>query len=363
MQYLSLAQRLIRFQTTHDRPDETERCFKEIIHYFKNTPFRVQRFSKNRFSSIVIEHPSVRRSPDVFLVGHIDVVPGESAQFQPEIRGKRLYGRGASDMKALVAMMMYVLKNHTFSPHTPTISLMITSDEEHGGENGVGYLLNQKKYRSKIAIIPDGGDDFQLIGEAKGVIKVTLDVNGKSSHSSRPWEGRNAIQLFFSFYQKLLKRFPHPKSMNDWKTSIALTKIFGGTATNQIPKFVQAVFDIRYIPKDHPEMLLKTMAQLGKPFYASIVDAKTFPPIVSPLNNIYLQQWKRCAKKLLGKEISSVRYSGSCDAKYFSEKNIPVIITKPKGGDIHGPNEWIDLTSLKNFHTLLTEFLNTFPQT
>lgn len=360
-EYFSLLQKLIQFQTTRDKPREIERCFLEIIRYFNNTPFRVQRFSKNKITSLVIGLPSVK-SPDIFLVGHIDVVPASKTQFVPKIRGKNLYARGAFDMKALVAMMMYVLKNSTFSSEAPTISLMITSDEEHAGENGVGYLLNQKQYRSKVAIIPDGGDDFQLVREAKGVIKVILNARGKSSHSSRPWEGKNAIEFFSLFYQKLLQKFPVPKSMNDWKTSIALTKIFGGTTTNQIPEFVQVVFDIRYIQKDSPQTLIKKILELGKPFHVSINDVKIFPPIVSPLNNIYLKQWKRCAKKVLKRKMSSIHYSGSCDAKYFSQKNIPVIITKPKGGDIHGPNEWIDLTSLKKFHTLLLEFLNTFPR-
>ena len=37
--------------------------------------------------------------PTVVLHGHLDVVPGRPGQFDPQIDGDRLYGRGAYDMK------------------------------------------------------------------------------------------------------------------------------------------------------------------------------------------------------------------------------------------------------------------------
>jgi succinyl-diaminopimelate desuccinylase len=49
-------------------------------------------------------------SPTLYFHGHYDVVPAHSrAQFEPRVEGGRLYGRGAADMKAALATMIYAV--------------------------------------------------------------------------------------------------------------------------------------------------------------------------------------------------------------------------------------------------------------
>ncbi|MDZ4224448.1 MAG: M20/M25/M40 family metallo-hydrolase, partial [bacterium] len=45
-------------------------------------------------------------APTVVLHGHLDVVPGHRDQFEPQLDGDRLYGRGAYDMKGALAAML-----------------------------------------------------------------------------------------------------------------------------------------------------------------------------------------------------------------------------------------------------------------
>lgn len=46
--------------------------------------------------------------PDVAIVGHLDVVPGDVSQFSPRVHDGRLYGRGALDMKSMAPLLFPV---------------------------------------------------------------------------------------------------------------------------------------------------------------------------------------------------------------------------------------------------------------
>src|SRR5690606_15152773 len=85
------------------------------------------------------------KTPDILLNGHLDVVPGTSNQFIPEIKGDKLIGRGAQDMKASCAAMLTVFKNLSEDETFPKdrLGIMIVTDEEIGGFSGTSQLLKK----------------------------------------------------------------------------------------------------------------------------------------------------------------------------------------------------------------------------
>jgi len=88
------------------------------------------------------------------FAGHTDVVPaGDSSNwishpFVPSIKGNKIYGRGISDMKTALAVMVTTVENYIkINPNHPgSIAFLITSDEEgeakHGTKKIVDYLKN-----------------------------------------------------------------------------------------------------------------------------------------------------------------------------------------------------------------------------
>ena len=73
---------------------------------------------------------------------------------------------------------------------------MFTTDEELGGENGVGELLKHG-WSAGLAVIPDGGENWQVESAAKGPLRAEIVcLAGRSAHGSRPWEGENAIARY-----------------------------------------------------------------------------------------------------------------------------------------------------------------------
>ncbi|MDI1352580.1 MAG: M20/M25/M40 family metallo-hydrolase, partial [bacterium] len=135
----------------------------------------------------------------LWLVAHIDVVPADPNMFTLAVKDHRIVGRGVLDMKLGVAYYIEFLKELGASNlKNYDIGVMLTSDEEVGGMNGVRYLLDEQGYRGKIGFLPDGGFDWKIEEAAKGILWIKIKVHGVASHGSRPWLGVNAINNLIS---------------------------------------------------------------------------------------------------------------------------------------------------------------------
>ena len=147
----------------------------------------------------------------LLFMSHTDVVPVEEEEkwsyppFSAELVGDRIYGRGASDCKGLLAAQMFamrLLKRNNVKLKN-TLSLVSGADEEHGGRYGFGWLAENypEKLKAPYAINEGGGTPIMSpsgltyilgVGE-KGRLQVEIEVQGSSAHASVPWQGTNAM--------------------------------------------------------------------------------------------------------------------------------------------------------------------------
>ena len=258
-------------------------------------------------------------------------------------------GKITIDMKGSVAVILELLNNIN-SPYN--IAFFITSDEEIDG-NCVYELL--KIYKTKLAIVPDGGTNFQLITEEKGLLQLELSINTKSAHASQPFNGENAIVSLYQVYDKLIKKYPLPQSNKEYITSINLSTIVGGTAINQVPDTATMKLDIRHIAKDkkgdfinyikeiNPDIIIKTILE-GSVFKTNI-------------ENKEIKKYLNICKKHLKKDIEIIGCESTSDAVYFSNLNIPTIIMNPKGYYPHCENEYVNKDSLVTLYNIYKEFI------
>src|SRR3984957_15634835 len=85
-------------------------------------------------------------TPTLYFSGHYDVVPAQSrSQFEPEIKGANLFGRGSSDMKSGLAAMTYaaLALREAECLKDGRIGLVFVPDEETAGPRGSRYLADR----------------------------------------------------------------------------------------------------------------------------------------------------------------------------------------------------------------------------
>ena len=277
--------------------------------------------------------------------------------FRAKIKGKKLFGRGAFDMKYAIACYMKLLFDLGKNLKNYNFGLMITSDEEVGGENGVKKLLKEG-FRSKVAFVPDCGKNWNFMKKAKGVWHFSVEAEGKSAHGSRPWLGENAIEKLFEFLKEAKKIFPkepcHKK--HHWHETFNIGKIEGGRATNQVPDFAKANIDIRFTSMEKFKKIKKYLNQLAKKYKISFENLSFCEPFECDFQNPYFKIFKKIAKEKFKIKTGKYFSHGTNDGRFFAKKKIPTIILRPKGSGSHSDKEWIDIEDLEKFYLVLKEF-------
>ncbi len=133
--------------------------------------------------------------PTRMLCGHTDTVgvEGMTAPFTPVVRGGRLYGRGAQDMKGGVAAMLSAARSWIDSGRHGAGKVIVAAvaDEEYAS---LGADALAREWRADEAVIPEP-TDLQIGIAHKGFSCAEIVVHGRAAHGSRPAEGRDAIFL------------------------------------------------------------------------------------------------------------------------------------------------------------------------
>lgn len=206
--------------------------------------------------------------------GHYDVVPPTSGwhsdPFKPFVKGKKLFGRGSSDMKASGSAIIHVVNAMQTCAVVPpwNIELSFTPDEETGGRAGLGYLVKSKAIKPDAAVLCEGGSGDNICYAHRGVLWLDITVLGKPGHASNPKNGINALEkaCFLIGELKKLERVYAKRTSSFMAAKFARrpTLMIGGVSggggkTNTIPDRFHFTIDRRLLPE---EKLSKVKAEI-----------------------------------------------------------------------------------------------------
>jgi len=141
----------------------------------------------------------------LMLNGHIDTVPpfGMEDPFSGTIRDGKLYGRGSSDMKSGVGTMAYamaLIKRSGIQLKGDLVYVGVI-DEDAAADAGTHYLLEHGPL-TDLAIVGEP-TSLQPVVAHKGCDYFTVSFQGKSVHSSVPWNGASAIYAAAEFINRV----------------------------------------------------------------------------------------------------------------------------------------------------------------
>ena len=170
----------------------------------------------------------------LMFMSHLDVVPVEEEEkwrfppFSATVADGRIFGRGASDCKALLTcqlVAMRLLKRNNIELKDDLI-LASCADEEHGGRYGFGWMAEHhpEKLDAPYAVNEGGGVPISAAGALtyllgigeKGRLQLEIEVRGSSAHASTPWQGSNAL---FGL-SEVVKRIEAYEAERDTSTSL-----------------------------------------------------------------------------------------------------------------------------------------------
>ncbi len=208
--------------------------------------------------------------PHFCFAGHTDVVPVGNRNswtvdpFGAEIKGGRLYGRGASDMKSAVAAFAAAAARfleRRGEGFDGSISLLITGDEEGPSINGTRKVLSWMAERDQIpdACLVGEPTNPTRLGEMikigrRGSLNGRLTVHGIQGHTAYPHLADNPIPRLMKMLTAAAET-PLDRGNDHFQPStLEISTIdVGNPATNVIPAMASAAFNIRFNDLHTPE--------------------------------------------------------------------------------------------------------------
>lgn len=212
--------------------------------------------------------------PGMLFLGHSDVVPAgtgwERPPFEPYIRDGRLFGRGSTDMKGGLAAVLIALKAlKDAGAELPfNAALACTVDEEDLGIGIRAYTASaaaDPAFSYSACVVAEPTDLETVIG-CRGDSYIELKVTGKSAHSGRPADGRNAIDAAARILELVRKDHALLREDQDpllgagtWNIGL----IQGGTGTSMVAAECIVSLDRRLTPDDDAQLILdRLLAQV-----------------------------------------------------------------------------------------------------
>ena len=313
---------------------------------------------------------------NLVLSGHLDEFPaGEGWTFPPfagTLADGKIMGRGAGDMKAGLAVALFVvtLLKERDVELDGRVTLAFASDEETGGRWGTEWLLaNVPDIRGDACLIGESSGTWSIgIGE-KGVLWLRLAAAGVSGHSAYG-QGTSAIGKTLRAVKTIesltgatarsrkdvaeVMRRQRPIVEKRWgpgtgrmadHLTMNLGTLRGGGQVNLIPARAEAEVDLRLPPGMSTRGLEAQIRRRLRATGSKDIDVTAFnrcDPYVSPPRDRLIAALVANGRAVLGKAPIPVIRLGYTDGRFFRREGIPTAVYGPRVHRMGGPDEYVE---------------------
>lgn len=314
----------------------------------------------------------------VALSGHTDVVPvaGQpwtSDPFTLTERDGRLYGRGSSDMKGFIALVLALVPEMLAADLKRPLHLALSYDEELGCLGAPRMIADIAANLPKPAIVIVGEPTRLKLGNRhKGCYGFQVEIHGRDGHSSATHRGVNAISHaaeVVGFLDGLAERYrregPFDEGFDPPYTTLNVGEIAGGSAVNIIARQCRLGWEFRPIPALDPKQVIAEVE--------SYLARELTPRLTARAPEAKAQMWSDCVvpplvpradspaaelvRRLTGAN-EAVGLAFATEAGQFQEVGIDAIVCGP--GSIeqaHQPDEFIEPSQLAEGEAFLRRLI------
>lgn len=361
METIEITKILISIPSFVDTLKDESKLAEWIYGYLKiNSELKItKQFINERRSNVIAANSN---NPEILVVGHMDTVQPKSGwqtnPFNPVEKERKIYGLGASDMKAGLAVMLQAATQKEIDRGT---MFLFYCDEEY---DFLGMKKFIKKYKNKIKpryILSADGEAGKIGLSCRGLIEITVKFQGKSGHSACPKTGINAItqsQKILNDMEKWLNKFNSNQLGN---STLNVAYIKGGTEMgnnveivlgregNIIPDYCEIVLEIRNASqKLKAEMVKQFLAEESKKYGLKIIDISTRHDLGCWLSE--KQEVEKIIGKLDDKKILNAKDRGYVDLQmlWATFNQVPCLtVGAGESGVTHKENEFVTIDNLK----------------
>jgi len=234
--------------------------------------------------------------PAVLLAGHLDTVPLQEGDFPARRESGRVYGRGSSDMKGALAVMID-LWQRLDRRSLPVDLALLFYDREEGpiASNGLLPALEKRPdlKRAALALCLEPTDLTLQLG-CCGSMHATLTFPGRSAHSARPWQGENAVHKAGPLLSHLAAQAPRDVRVGElvYREVMSVTRIEGFTGRNVVPARCELNLNFRFAPGRSLADAEREVLALASRFGATATVTDRAPSGPAILDNPLLQEFR-----------------------------------------------------------------------
>ena len=323
-----------------------------------------------------------KKKTKLLFVGHVDtVMPSDgwdTEPLKPTIKNGAMYGLGVADMKGSIAALLVALQQVDEALLEET-AILLYLDEEYSFA-GMYQLLKDELYtkddQPELIISLDGG--LNVLSGCRGLIKIDMEVVGKSGHASNPANGINVITNTADALRQVDSLLPEYSSESLGKTTMNVAYMRAGAvedisnpdemqkAGNVIPNYADCIVEFRpatprFNGEEAKKVIVKALEERGLQVKRIVVKhdlGAWLGSFESPVTS-FIKQCYEQAK--VNWEPANPQYIGFIDVQMLCEVvDTPTYVIGAGGINRHGANEHTDLDDLDKATNLYKILINNF---
>jgi succinyl-diaminopimelate desuccinylase len=296
----------------------------------------------------------------VLLAGHTDTGPA-NGNAEPRIEGDVLWGLGATDMKAGLAVMVELARTVT-RPAVEITYVFYAGEEVEAVHNGLGHLFRDRPdlLAADVALLGEPTDAVIEAG-CQGTMRVEVVLRGVRSHTARPWKGRNAIHRMGRLLADV-EAWPERRPVIDgceFREALQAVAVRGGVAGNVVPDEATLSLNHRFAPDRSAaeaeaglRALVAPHLEDGDTFTVVDVAGAAAPSLDHPVLRALVERH----------QLPVLAKLGWTDVSRFAERGIPAANFGPGDATIaHMADERVGRAPIEQCYAALHDLLTTGP--